>query len=237
MTRATLTRWLLFFTLLAATLVGLLVLPRLDIERWVNEEQALREWVAQHPLQGWLLAAGVYTLATALSLPMAAVLSCFLGWLFGFWPALVIVSFSSTAGATGAFLTSRYLIGDWVQRRYATRLAGLNAAMERDGAAYLFLLRLIPYVPFFFINLGMGLTRLPVRTFWWVSQLGMLPGTVVYLFAASSVQSLAVLRRDGVTGLLTPRLIAAFLLLGLTPWVLRQLVARSRFSRSVQSED
>ncbi|MFM9115670.1 MAG: TVP38/TMEM64 family protein, partial [Planctomycetota bacterium] len=158
MTRATLTRWLIFLALLAATLLGLVVLPGLDVERWVNEEKTLREWVAQHQLLAWSLAAAVYTLATALSLPVAAVLSCFLGWLFGFWPALVIVSFSSTAGATGAFLTSRYLVGDWVQRRYAARLAGLNAAIERDGAAYLFLLRLIPYVPFFLVTLGMGLT-------------------------------------------------------------------------------
>jgi uncharacterized membrane protein YdjX (TVP38/TMEM64 family) len=234
-TRATLTRWFIFLMLLAATLIGLFVIPRLDVDRWVTEEVVLRDWVAQRRLLAWSLAAGVYTLATALSLPIAAVLSLFLGWLLGFWPALIIVSFSSTAGATGAFLTSRYLIGDWVQRRYANRLAGLNAAIEREGAAYLFMLRLIPYVPFFLINLGMGLTRLPVRTFWWVSQLGMLPGTAVYLFAASSVQSLAVLRRDGLPGLLTPRLILAFVLLGLTPWVLRKLVSRSRLSRSVQS--
>ena len=235
MSRAALSRLVVAMVLLAATVAALVWLRYLDLDHFIENETRLRTWVEQNRLLAWSLAAVIYTLATALSLPVAAPLSCFYGWLFGFWPALILVSFSSTAGATGAFLASRYLLGDWVQKRYAARLAGLNEAVDRDGAAYLFMLRLIPYVPFFVINLGMGLTRLPARTFWWVSQLGMLPGTAVYLFAASSVQSLAVLRRDGLPGLLTPRLLIAFLLLGLTPWLLRRIIARSPLANRVQS--
>src|SRR5204863_7676397 len=119
------------------------------------------------------------------------------GWAFRFWPALILVSFASTAGDIVAFLLSRYFVGDFLQARYGQRLAALNAAVERDGAFYLFTLRLIPRVPFFVVNVAMGLTRLPTLTFWWVSQLGMLPGTIVYVLAGASAPSLTQIADHG----------------------------------------
>ena len=108
------------------------------------------------------------------------------GWLFGFWRALVLVN-SATAGATIAFLLSRYLLGQWIQARYGQRLMAINMAIDREGAFYLFTLRLIPQVPFFVLNAVMGLTRIRVWTFWWVSQLGMLPATIVFVLAGAEV--------------------------------------------------
>ena len=186
----------------------------------------LREAQATHPAAVYCSAFVMYVVVTGLSLPGAAILTMAYGWMFGFWPALILVSLSSTAGATVAFLMSRYLLRDLIQQRFSKQLAGFNAAFERDGAFYLFTLRLIPAVPFFVVNAGMGLTPISVSTFWWVSQLGMLPGTVLYTYAGTSLPGLDELKNPSVTKILSPQLLIAFTILGLFPLVVKKLAAR-----------
>ena len=161
-------------------------------------------------------------------MPGATGLSLACGWFFGFWQGVLFVSFASTTGATLAFLLSRYLFRDAILNRFGDRLAGFNAALEREGAFYLFTLRLIPAVPFFVINVVMGLTPMRVRTYWWVSQVGMFPGTCVYVYAGSQVPSLKKLADDGIRGILTPQMIGAFILLGLFPIVVKKIMGKLR---------
>ena len=179
-------------------------------------------------------AAAVYIVAIGLSIPGAALLTLVYGWLFpvvfGFWPglaaAVVVVSFSSTAGATLAFLLSRYLFRDLVRRKFPDRAAAFDDRFRRDGAFYLFTLRLIVAVPFFVINVVMGLTPIRAWTYWWVSQLGMLPGTLVYCYAGASFPSLEVLAEEGAGGILDWRLGLALAALGLFPLAVKKLFER-----------
>ena len=160
-----------------------------------------------------------YVAVTALSLPGAALMTLLAGALFGLLEGFVLVSFASTAGATLAMLSSRFLLRDWVQTRFGQRLAKIDAGIEREGPFYLFALRLVPAFPFFLINLAMGLTRLPVRTYWWVSQLGMLPGTLVFVNAGRELGQL-----ESLSGILSPGLLGAFVLLGVFPLIARKLL-------------
>uniref|UniRef100_A0A7C2K0C6 TVP38/TMEM64 family membrane protein n=1 Tax=Schlesneria paludicola TaxID=360056 RepID=A0A7C2K0C6_9PLAN len=195
-------------------------------------ETQLRWLIAEQPLLMYAAAFVVYVAVTGLSLPGATVLTLTYGWLFGFWRCLVLVSFASTTGATVAFLLSRFLFREAIQSQFGDRLEKFNEALRREGAFYLFTLRLVPQVPFFVINAVMGLTPLPTWTFWWVSQVGMLPGTAVYTWAGASVKDLRTLAERGVGELLTPQLFAAFLVLGLFPWIVKWLVAAFRKSTS-----
>ena len=149
-----------------------------------------------------------------------------IGWYFGFARGLILVSFASTAGATLAFLLSRYFLRDTIQNKFGDKLASFNESLKREGAFYLFSLRLIPAVPFFVINVVMGLTPVKTPTFWWVSQLGMLPGTAVFVYAGSQFPDLKTLAEKGPGGILTPQLIAAFVVLGLFPLVVKKLMAK-----------
>jgi len=160
---------------------------------------------------------GLYVLVTALSLPGAAVMTLAGGALFGFTSALVVVSFASSIGASLAFLVSRFLLRDWVQSRFRERLKALNAGIEREGAFYLFTLRLVPIFPFFVINLVMGLTPMRVGTFYWVSQVGMLAGTAVYVNAGTQLGQI-----ESLAGILSPALLFSFVLLGLFPLLARK---------------
>lgn len=191
----------------------------LNLEALKAQQAALNAQVAEQP---WL-AVGVFFLAyvavTALSLPGAALMTLLAGALFGLLEGFVLVSFASTLGATLAMLSSRFLLRDWVQARFGQRLAGIDAGVEREGAFYLFALRLVPIFPFFLINLAMGLTRLPARTYWWVSQLGMLPGTLVFVNAGRELGQL-----DSLAGILSPGLLGAFVLLGVFPLIARKLL-------------
>lgn len=204
---------------------------RLSLAHLARQETALRQWIAEHPLAALGLAFAVYVAVTGLSLPGATALTLATAWLFGFWRAVILVSFASTTGATVAFLLSRYLLRDVFQRRFGAQFQRVQAALEREGAFYLFTLRLIPAVPFFVINVVMGLTPLNTRTFWWVSQVGMLPGTLVYVTAGASVPSLQVLAERGVSGLISPGLMAAFTLLGVFPLVVKWIVEGWRARR------
>ncbi len=166
---------------------------------------------------------GIYILVTALSLPGAAVLTLAGGALLGLVTGTVAVSVASTVGATLACFVARFLLRDWVQTRFGERLATVNRGVEREGAFYLFTLRLIPVFPFFVINLVMGLTRMPLRTFFWVSQVGMLPGTLVYVNAGRELGKI-----DSLSGILSPSLIFSFVLLGLFPITVKKLMAYYR---------
>ena len=170
----------------------------------------------------------VYVAVTGLSLPGAAVMTLVGGAIFGLAWGTVIVSFASTIGATIAFLVSRFILRETVQRRFGESLRAVNEGIERDGAFYLFTLRLVPAFPFFVINLVMGLTPIRVRTYWWVSQIGMLPGTFVYVFAGSSIPDLETLADKGAGGVLSWNLLIAFALLGIFPLIVKKLVHRFR---------
>ena len=217
------TRRLLLLLLVAAAVAAFFAL---DLGRYLSldalkaRQEALASHAAMHPLQSAALFFGAYTLATALSIPGAVVLTLGAGAIFGFWQGLLIVSFASSIGATLAFLAARFLLRDMVTRRFGERARAINQGMARDGAFYLFTLRLVPLFPFFLINLLMGLTALPARTFYWVSQLGMLAGTAVYVNAGTQLAQL-----DSVRGILSPGLLLSFTLLGVFPLLARKAIA------------
>ncbi|MEZ6117554.1 MAG: TVP38/TMEM64 family protein [Pirellulaceae bacterium] len=203
----------------------------LSLENLVEREDNLRQFQQDHPWLAVVIAFVIYVVITGFSIPGAAALSLVLAWYFGFWTALPLISFASTLGATIAFLSSRYVIGSVIQRKFGSRLQTFNSALERDGPYYLFTLRLIPAVPFFVINVVMGLTRIRTWTFWWVSQLGMLPGTIVYVFAGSSIGSLRELSGSGLQGIVNWQTWCAFALLAVFP-VLVRYAARSLCSNA-----
>ena len=171
---------------------------------------------------------GLYDLVTALSLPGAAVLTLAGGGLFGLVTGTVIVSFASTIGATLACFFARFLLRDWVLNRFGSRLEPINRGIEREGAFYLFTLRLIPAFPFFLINLAMGLTRMPLFTFYWVSQVGMLAGTIVYVNAGKELAKI-----ESLSGILSPGLILSFVILGVFPITVKKIMERLRAGKGV----
>lgn len=200
----------------------------LSLETLAAQESKLQSLLASNPLLVLSAAFGIYVIVTALSIPGAAVLSLTYAWFFKFWTGLVLISFASTTGATIAFLISRYLLRDWVQRRFGQRLQKIDDSFEREGAFYLFTMRLIPAMPFFLINLLMGLTKIKTATFWWVSQLGMLAGTIVYVYAGASIPDLNTLQNQGVSAIFSPwqltQISIAFLTLGLFPITAKKLL-------------
>jgi dihydrolipoamide dehydrogenase len=163
----------------------------------------------------------IYVVAAGLSLPGAALLTIIGGMVFGLWTGLLLVSFASSLGATLAFLVSRFLLRDWVQGKFSSYLGSVNQGMKKDGAFYLFTLRLLPVVPFWVINLVMGLTPIKVLTFYLVSQLGMLAGTAVYVNAGAE---LGAVEEFSVSGILTPTLLLSFLLLAFFPFMVRAVI-------------
>jgi uncharacterized membrane protein YdjX (TVP38/TMEM64 family) len=162
---------------------------------------------------------GIYILVTALSLPGAAVMTLAGGAMFGFWVGVLVVSFASTIGATLASFVARFLLRDWVQNRFGEKLSRINQGIEKEGAFYLFSLRLVPIFPFFVINLAMGLTPMKLWTFYWVSQIGMFPGTMVYVNAGKELG-----RIESLSGILSPGLIISFVILGLFPITVKKLL-------------
>jgi uncharacterized membrane protein YdjX (TVP38/TMEM64 family) len=163
---------------------------------------------------------GIYIVVTALSLPGAAVMTLAGGGLFGLTVGTVAVSLASTIGATLACVVSRFLLREWVQNKFGDKLATINAGIEREGAFYLFSLRLVPVFPFFVINLLMGLTRMRLFTFFWVSQIGMLAGTIVYVNAGKELAQI-----DSLAGILSPGVLISFAVLGLFPITVKKLLA------------
>jgi uncharacterized membrane protein YdjX (TVP38/TMEM64 family) len=175
---------------------------------------------AQNPLPIIAAYMAIYIAVTSLSLPGAAVMTLAGGALFGLLMGTVVVSFASSAGATLACFVSRFILRDWVQSKFSDKLKTINEGIEKEGAFYLFTLRLIPVFPFWLINLVMGVTKMPLKTFYWVSQVGMLGGTIVYVNAGKELA-----RINSISGILSPGLILSFVLLGLFPIATKKLLS------------
>ena len=198
----------------------------LSLQSLKNQQAAIEAFRASNPL---LSVAGyfvVYVIVTALSFPGAALLTLAGGAIFGLLWGTVIVSFASTIGATLAFLMSRFLLRDWVSKRFGQRLAAIDEGVRREGGFYLFTLRLVPAFPFFLVNLLLGLTVMKTWTYFWVSQLGMLAGTVVYVNAGTQLAKL-----ESLSGILSPGLLGSFILLGIFPLIARKLVEIVRVNK------
>ncbi len=204
----------------------------LKLQNLANQEVQLKQFQQDYPILVYGVALLLYVLVTGLSLPGATGMTLVYGWYFGFLRAVVLVSFASTMGATVAFLLSRYLFRDAIIHKFGDRLKAFNEALDREGAFYLFTLRLIPAVPFFVINVVMGLTGLPTRTFWWVSQIGMFAGTMVYVYAGSRVPNLQTLAEEGAGAVFSASQITqitlAFVVLGLFPIAVKKIMERVR---------
>ncbi|RBM31164.1 TVP38/TMEM64 family protein [Vibrio tarriae] len=199
----------------------------LDVAKAKQAE--LANYIDAHLLQAALIYFVVYVLLTAFSIPGATVVTLLGAALFGFWLSLMLASFASTIGATLAFLSSRFLLRDWVQAKFADKLQTINQGIERDGAFYLLSLRLIPIFPFFLINLVMGLTPISTWRYYWVSQLGMLPGTAVYLNAGTQLAEISSLGE-----IVSLPVLASFVLLGVFPMVVKRLMSKFQ-QRAAQS--
>ena len=188
-----------------------------SLDYFKSSREGLLAYRDAHPL----LAAGgfflLYVTVTGLSVPGAAILTLAAGAVFGLLWGTLLVSFASSIGATLAFLTSRFILRDAIQRRYGEKLRAVNDGVARDGAFYLFTLRVVPLFPFFIVNLVMGVTPIAVATFYLVSQAGMLPATIVYVLAGTQIAQITSLR-----GILSPGLVGAFVLLGLFPLIARK---------------
>ena len=198
----------------------------LSLQSLKSQQAAIEAFRTGNPL---LSIAGyfvVYVIVTALSFPGAALLTLAGGAVFGLIGGTLIVSFASTLGATLAFLMSRFLLRDWVAGRFGQRLAAIDAGVRREGGFYLFTLRLVPAFPFFLVNLLMGLTAMKTWTYFWVSQIGMLAGTVVYVNAGTQLAKL-----DSLSGILSPGLLGSFVLLGIFPLIARKLVEIVRMNK------
>jgi pyruvate/2-oxoglutarate dehydrogenase complex dihydrolipoamide dehydrogenase (E3) component/uncharacterized membrane protein YdjX (TVP38/TMEM64 family) len=202
----------------------------LSLDYFKAQQAAIEAVFRANPLETAGAFFAIYVAVTGLSLPGAAVMTIVAGAIFGLLWGTLIVSFASTIGATLAFLASRFLFRDWVQGRFGDKLGAINAGIAKEGALYLFTLRLVPLFPFFVINLVMGLTPIKARTFYWVSQLGMLAGTIVYVNAGTQIA-----RIESLGGILSPGLILSFVLLGVFPFVAKRIVelvrARKVYSR------
>ena len=212
--------WLLLGLASLAAAFFALGLDRYLSLTWLKQSQAsLAAIHAEQPLAVIVSYFWVYVLSTALSLPGAAILTMAGGAIFGFATGLLVVSFASTLGATLAFLAARFVLRDSVQARFGQRLQDIQRGIERDGAFYLFTLRLIPVIPFFLINLLMGLSRMRTLTFFWVSQLGMLAGTAVFVNAGTQLA-----RIESLQGIVSPTLLASLALLGVLPLLARRVI-------------
>ena len=206
--------------ILLAAIVGLVVLyfalglnQYLTFEQLSAQQAQFNAWLSVHPTLVPAAFFSLYILVTALSLPGAAIMTLAAGALFGLWQGLLLASFASSIGATLAFLVARFVLRDTVQQRFGDKLTAVNRGIERDGAFYLFTLRLIPIFPFFIINLAMGLTRLKTWTFYWISQVGMLAGTLVYVNAGTQLAAI-----ESLGDIFSLQLLLSFALLGLFPW-------------------
>ena len=201
---------LLFVAALIALFVYLHLGRYLTLESLKANRNALLQFYAAHRLAMVVGFIAVYIVQTALSLPGAAILSLAAGAVFGTIMGTVYVNIGATLGATIAFLLARYLLRDLIQKRFGSRLEGINTELEKGGFNYLLFLRLVPIFPFFLINLGAGMTRIPLGSFFWGTMIGIIPGSFVYCSAGGSLASI-----DRVREIASPRVLGSFALLGL----------------------
>ena len=191
----------------------------LTLDMLKSQQATIAAFRDEHAALSFAVYGLIYITVTALSLPGAAILTLAGGAIFGLLWGAIIVSFASSIGATLAFLAARFLFKDSIQARFGDRLKAINEGIARDGAFYLFTLRLVPLFPFFVINLLMGLTTLKTTTFYWVSQLGMLAGTLVYVNAGTQLAKI-----ESVSDILSPALVGSFALLGVFPLIAKKIV-------------
>jgi uncharacterized membrane protein YdjX (TVP38/TMEM64 family) len=199
----------------------------LSLEQLRASKSALDAYRDAHPVLASAAYFGTYVAVTALSVPGAAILTLAGGAIFGLLWGLLLVSFASSIGATLAFLTSRFLLHDAIQHRFGDKLKPINAGVRRDGAFYLLTLRLIPAFPFFIVNLVMGLTPIPARTFYWVSQAGMLPLTAVFVTAGTELAKI-----EEIKDIVSPTLLVSLVLIGLFPLIARKAVEKINARRN-----
>ncbi len=228
--------WVLTCLTLAVILVWVLYRDQLTLENLADQELQLRSRFQSAPFVFFVGAFVLYVVVAGLALPGAAALSLAYAWFFGFWPAFVLISFASTLGATISFLLSRFFFGRAIQNRFGDRLRSINENFRKDGAFYLFSLRLIPAIPFFVVNLLMGLTSIRVWTYWWVSQIGMLPGTAVFVYAGASVPSLHTFVENGLGSILSPQIVVAFSVLGVFPFFVKKMMDHISRTRPPQND-
>ena len=195
----------------------------LEFENIKARQQELEAIYEARPTATVLLFFAIYVGLATTSLPGGAVLTMVAGALFGVAFGTLLVSFASSIGATFAFLISRYVLGDWVHERFGPTMRRIDAGVERDGALYLFMVRLVPVIPFMLVNVSMGLTRMKTLTYYWVSQLGMLAGTLLFANAGKRLSEM-----QSPSDALSPGVIGAFLMLGVLPFVARKIVGRFR---------
>ncbi len=213
-------------SIVAVVILGIIVFKYFDAGQYLSLDYIKTSQQKLHSLylsnRVLVIAAymGIYIAVTALSLPGATILTLAAGGLFGLTIGTIAVSFASTIGATLAYVVSRFLLRDWIQNKFGDKLVTINRGIEEEGAFYLFSLRLVPLFPFFMINLLMGLTRMRLTTFFWVSQIGMLPGTLVYVNAGKELAQI-----DSLAGIMSPGVLASFVLLGLFPITAKKLLA------------
>ncbi len=211
-------------------LLAIFVREHFSFEWLVSHEARIQSAIGTHRVAALLLAFLIY--AAACLLPVASGKSLICGWLFGFATGVLLVSCASTFAAAVVFSLSRYWLRDTLSSRYAATISMFTEAVRLEGGYYLFSLRLIPVVPYTLLNAVMGLTSMKLRTFWWVSQLGMLPGNCVCVYAGASVPNLRQIADQGASEILTPQLLLAFVCLAVFPWIARQVVARLRQTRA-----
>jgi len=191
----------------------------LSLENLKSQQTALSAYVEDHFVFSILVFFALYVAVAAFSLPGATILTLAGGAIFGLLTGFVIISFASSIGALLAFLGARFLFRDAIKKRFADKLAPIEKGIKKDGAFYLLSLRLVPLFPFFVVNLLMGLTNLPARTFYFFSQLGMIPGTLAFVYAGTQLAKI-----QSVKDVLSPGLITAFVILGLLPITMRKLL-------------
>lgn len=221
----------LFVAVVASLLAIVFFRDAFTLASLARHEAGLRAFYAAHPVGTFWLVVAVYAGINGVSIPGAGTaLTLFIGWFFRdeLWLAVLMVSFGATAGAMLTFLLSRYVLRGLVAERFTARMRVMQQAFDREGGWYLLTLRLLPVVPYFLINILMGLTTIRLWTFWWVSQIGMLPATVLYTYTASTVPGLDQLAASGVRGLIRPQLLLGLCLLAVFPLAARWALSRIR---------
>jgi uncharacterized membrane protein YdjX (TVP38/TMEM64 family) len=230
------TKHSIFLVLLFGIAIACFFLLDLDkyttIEYFKSRQEAITGYQEQNPLLAPMIFFSLYVIFTGLSLPVAGIMTIIAGALFGLIQGVVLVSFASSLGATLAFLLSRYLFRSFFQDRYSQKLKVLNHGIEREGAFYLFSLRMIPVFPFFMVNAIMGLTLIDTRVFYFASQAGMLPLTVIYVNAGSQIA-----RINSVGDVLSPSVFLSFTLLGVFPLISKKIVYYLRARRAMTNDD
>jgi uncharacterized membrane protein YdjX (TVP38/TMEM64 family) len=210
---------LIFIAILIGTFFYFDLHQLLTLDNLKSQQEGIVSYRNDHPVLATAIYALVYIAVTGLSLPGATILTLAGGAVFGLLWGTLIVSFASSIGATLAFLAARFLFRDVINAKFGSQFKEIDTGITRDGAFYLFTLRLVPLIPFFVINLVMGLTVLKTRTFYWVSQVGMLAGTLVYVNAGTQLAKI-----ESLSGILSPALVGSFALLGVFPIIAKKIV-------------